>query len=174
MAAKKAHSTNRRGTRFDRVDLLVLDALQQNAKVTNARLAEMAGISPASMLERVRKLERAGVIRGYVAMLEPREVGRTITAIVTVRLREHGYEQVESFKEAVSGFEEVQSCWHMAGEADFMLKVLARDMADYERFVVEDLSGVPNVGRVQSNFCLDTVKDSVYIPVAGGDEDVEG
>lgn len=151
--------------RFDGIDLAILEQLQSDSKITNAMLSQRVGISPPSTLERVKKLEQSGIIRGYVALLDAPSVGKTITAIVHVTLREHGEDRLERFKIAVAGFEEVQSAWHTAGEEDFILKVLVTDMAQYERFVVHRLSAIPNIGRVRTSFCLSPVKDGTRVPL---------
>jgi len=128
-------------------------------------LAQKVGISPPSTLERVKKLEGEGIISGYVALIDPAAVGKGITAIVHVTLREHGENRLSNFSKDVGVFEEVQSAWHTAGEEDFILKVLVSDMSQYEHFVVHRLSHVPNIGRVRTSFCLSTVKDDTTVPL---------
>lgn len=151
--------------RFDRVDLEILAQLQADAGITNALLAERVGISPPSALERVRKLEGAGVIKGYVARVEPEAVGKKVTALVHVSLREHGERRIEDFKAAVAAFDEVQAAWHTTGEEDFILKVIVTDLAAYERFVVHRLSAIPNIGRVRTSFSLAAFKDETRVPL---------
>lgn len=174
-AAKTSHdgitpsvngSAGRRGRiRFDAIDLAILGQLQADSKITNAMLATKIGISPPSTLERVKKLEAGGIIRGYVAILDPAAVDKSISAIVHVTLREHGESRLDAFKSAIRAFEEVQSAWHTAGEEDFILKVLVTDMDQYERFVVHRLSAIPNIGRVRTSFCLSAVKDGMHVPL---------
>lgn len=163
--------------KFDAVDLAILDQLQADSKITNARLAQRVGISPPSTLERVKKLEASGVIRGYAALVDAQAVGKSVVAMVHVTLREHGVECLERFKRAVEAFEEVQCAWHTAGEEDFICKVLVSDMQQYERFVVHRLSAVPNIGRVRTSFCLSEVKNETRIPLdgvgGGGSADVD-
>ncbi len=160
--------------KFDDIDLAILAQLQTDSKITNATLAQRVGISPPSTLERVKKLEAAGIIRGYVALLDARHVGKTITAIVHVTLREHGEGRLNEFVEAVQHFDEVQAAWHTAGEDDFILKVLVNDMEHYERFVVHRLSATANIGRVRTSFCLRAAKDDTRIPLdAVGDASVD-
>lgn len=169
---KKA--TGRAKVKFDEIDLAILHELQTNSKITNAMLSQKVGISPPSTLERVKKLETQGIITGYVAIVDPDSVGKGITAIVHVTLREHGEERLNAFYDEVVPFEEVQSIWHTAGEEDFILKVLVTDMAQYEEFVVHRLSAVTNIGRVRTSFCLSTIKDETRVPLdAVGDKNVE-
>lgn len=160
------HGASKRGrVRFDAIDLAILTQLQSDSKITNAQLAQQVGISPPSTLERVKKLENEGIIKGYVALLDPASVDKSICAIVHVTLREHGESQLTQFKEAVREFQEVQSAWHTAGEEDFILRVFVTDMNEYEQFVVHRLSAVPNIGRVRTSFCLSAFKDTTHVPL---------
>ena len=167
-------TTMRRGTtrpakrarvKFDAIDLAILEQLQADSKITNATLAQRVGISPPSTLERVKKLEQQGIVRGYVALIDAVLVDKSICGLVHVTLREHGEDKLTVFKKAVREFEEVQSAWHTAGEEDFILKVLVTDMQQYEDFVVYRLSAVPNIGRIRTSFCLSTVKDDTNVPL---------
>ena len=151
--------------KFDEVDLAILEQLQSDSKITNATLAQRVGISPPSTLERVKKLEASGIIRGYVAILDPAALGKSIAAVVHVTLREHGMEQLRTFEHAIVEMPEVQSAWHTAGEEDFILRVVVTDMNQYERFVVHKLSAIPNIGRVRTSFCLSSVKDDTRVPL---------
>lgn len=153
----------RRRVRFDTIDLAILEQLQSDSKITNATLAQRVGISPPSTLERVKKLEQEGIVRGYVAIIDAAAVDKSICALVHVTLREHGEDKLNIFKSAVRDFEEVQAAWHTAGEEDFILKVLVTDMQQYEDFVVYRLSAVPNIGRIRTSFCLSTVKEETKV-----------
>lgn len=147
------------------MDRAILDQLQADSSITNALLAERVGISPPGALERVRKLEAAGVITGYSARVDPISVGKRVTAIVHVSLREHGEARLDEFKRVVGAFTEVQALWHTTGEEDFILRVLVTDLAHYEHFVVHKLSAAPNIGRVRTSFCLSVVKDDARVPL---------
>jgi Lrp/AsnC family leucine-responsive transcriptional regulator len=151
--------------KFDAIDLAILEQLQADSKITNATLAQRVGISPPSTLERVKKLENSGIIRGYVAVLDPIALDKSITALVHVTLREHGREGLTKFKNAVAVFGEVQAAWHTTGEEDFILKVVVTDMEQYEQFVVHRLSAIPNIGRIRTSFCLGSVKDETRVPL---------
>lgn len=153
--------------RFDEIDIAILQQLQADSKITNATLAQRVGISPPSTLERVKKLENEGIIRGYVALLDHAALDKSICALVHVTLREHGEDKLNVFKGKVREFEEVQAAWHTAGEEDFILKVLVTDMQQYEDFVVFRLSAVPNIGRIRTSFCLSTVKEDTRVPLDG-------
>lgn len=168
MASERAASREaemRSRVKFDEIDLAILEQYQRDCKITNATLAERVGISPPSTLERVKKLEAGGIIRGYVALVDPASVLKSISAIVHVTLREHGADRLERFKREVTSFDEVRAAWHTAGEEDFILKVLVTDMNHYEEFVVHRLSAVSNIGRVRTSFCLSAVKDETGVPL---------
>jgi DNA-binding Lrp family transcriptional regulator len=174
---RRAKARARARVRFDAVDLAILDQLQHDSKITNAMLSQTVGISPASMIERVKKLEASGIIRAYVALLDPAEVDKSMTAIVSVTLREHGEHRLRDFSAAIEHLEEVQCAWHTTGEEDFILRVIVTDMAQYEEFVVHRLSTIPNIARVRTSFCLSTLKDSTRVPldaVSSPDGPLEG
>lgn len=162
MARKKSRS---RKPVLDDVDRAILVTLQENAKITNTALSEQVGISPPSTLERVKKLERRGVIQGYTALLDADALNQPILAIVHVSMQEHSATVLENAKEKLSAFEEVQSCWYCAGDEDFILKVRARDMNDYERLITRKLAGVRGIGRMRTSFVLNSIKDSTKLNV---------
>ena len=122
MGSRKTTDAN--AQRFDEIDRTILMLLQENCKITNAMLAERVGISPPSTLERVKKLERRGVITGYAALVDPASVGVPVAAIVHVSIREHSARNLQTAKMRLSSFSEVQACWYCAGDEDFILKVL--------------------------------------------------
>ena len=152
--------------RIDDVDLRIMQQLQQSSKITNADLAKRIGISPPSTLERVRKLENCGIITGYVALLNPDAMHKSIQAIVNVSLSVHTSASLQKAKEVIKQFDEVQACWHTAGDEDFLLKVIVTDMAQYEHFISHKLSMVPNIGKIRTAFVLSTVKQTTAVPIA--------
>ncbi len=149
-----------RSARFDAIDKAILNELQQNAKITNAMLAERVGISPPSTLERVKKLENMGVIRGYVALLDPVSLHQSILAIVHVSIREHTAQTLEEAKKRLAELPEIQACWYCAGEEDFILKVRVEDMRHYEEFISKKLASVNGIIRLRTGFVLSSIKDS--------------
>lgn len=168
-ASNNGHQRQRRAgrprVRFDAIDLAILNQLQSDCEITNATLAQRVGISPPSTLERVKKLVTGGIIKRYVALIDPVMVDKSICALVHVTLREHGERRLQEFKDAVGRFEEVQEAWHTAGEEDFILKVLVTDMTQYETFIVHKLSMAPNIGRIRTSFALSTIKDETRVPL---------
>lgn len=162
-------SDERRGgrVRFDEIDVAILEQLQRDSKITNAALSKLVGISPPSTLERVRKLEQSGVITRYNAVVDPASVGKPMSAIVSITLREHGEALLSAFARAVAELPQVQSVYHTAGEQDFILRVVVADMTEYEDFVVRRLSAIPNLGRLHTSFCLSVVKNESAVPLDG-------
>jgi len=151
--------------RFDEIDIAILDQLQRDSKITNAKLAKRVGISPPSTLERVKKLEQSGIIRRYVAIVDPASVGKGMSAIVSITLREHGEDRLRAFADAVAKLEEVRGVYHTAGDEDFFLRVAVTDMSQYEDFVVRKLSAIKNIGRIRTSFCLSVVKEETAVPL---------
>ena len=158
-------SGKRKSHKFDEIDRRIIEELQKSSKITNATLAERIGISPPSTLERVRKLEANGVITGYVALIDPESVNKPVQAIVNVSMNRHSRANLEKVKRALAGFEEVLSCWHTAGDEDFVLRVLVSDMEQYEQFVTKKLSGVGYIGKIRTAFILSTLKQVTQIPL---------
>lgn len=126
--------------------------------MTNAALAEAVGLTPTPMLQRIRKLEQAGVINRYMAVVDPAKVGRPVQAYVHVTLRTHGFAIHQRFLELVQGLEEVLECHHIAGDEDFLLKVAARDIAELEKILLHRLSTSDVIGRVKTTFILSSSK----------------
>ncbi len=154
---------------LDRIDKRLLELLQKDGKLSNQELAERVNLSPSPCLRRVRRLEEAGVIRQYVALLEPSKLGLGLLAYATVRLEKHGdsvlRSPVDSFREAVESWPEVIACYAMTGEMDYLLRVEARDLEHYSRFVMDHLLRHPAVVDVKSSFALERIKDTTALPL---------
>ena len=142
---------------LDEIDLAMLRHLRENARITNAALAEAVGLSPSACLRRLRLMERGGTIRGYTVVLEePAEAGQ-VTVIVQITLDRQTDQHLRRFEAAVRRCPEVRQCFLMTGVADYLLRVEARDAADYERIHKEQLSRMPGVARIQSSFAIRSV-----------------
>ncbi len=151
--------------RFDAIDRRILEQLQRAGRMTNLELAEKVGISPTPCLRRVRQLESAGVIKGYVAQLDRERVGLGLTVFIAVRLASHSDSATKAFRRSVAGVAEVTACYVTSGEHDFLLHVVVPDLAEYRRFVLERLIKLPDVRDIQSSFVIDTVKEDAPIPL---------
>ena len=150
---------------LDEVDLQILTLLQRDGRITNADLAKAVNLSPPSVLQRVRVLEKAGLIRGYHALLDHERLGLRITAMVQITLALHQDMAIERFRRAVLDIPEILECHHVSGDFDFLLKVVVRDMRSYEVFVREKLSRVKGVGQIRTSFVMGTPKYTTEIVI---------
>lgn len=156
--------------RMDATDRKILLSLQAEGRMTNAELAQRVGLSPPSVLERVKKMERGGVIRGYVALLEPDLVGLRCFTYVEVSLARHGNEAVQRFVHQITRMDEVLECHHITGEADFLLKIATRDIPAYEELILHRLTALPDVQNLKTLVVLSTMKQETALPIAKDDE----
>ena len=142
---------------LDSIDIAILKNLQPEGRLTNADLAERIHLSPSSCLRRVRLLEDAGIIDGYAALVNQSAIGKPSNIFIEVSLVSQSEESLNAFEEAVADCPEVMECYLMAGDADYLLRVVASDSADYERIHKTHLSRLPNVSRIRSSFAIRTV-----------------
>lgn len=155
---------------MDDTDRKILDLLQTDSRITNVELARRVGLAPATTLERVKKLEQRGLIRATVALVDAKQAGYGTTAFVSVILASHDAATVRAFRDAVQTLPQVLECYHITGELDYLLKVIARDIEAYEAFLLDELAQVPGFGRIRTSFVLSTVKHATQIPVWPGEE----
>lgn len=151
--------------KLDGTDRKILDLLQNNSNVTNAQLAQEIGLSPAPTLERVKKLEQAGIIRSYHALIDPGSVGLGVSTFVMVSLKGHNKENIDRFMSAISAIPEIVECHHVTGQADFILKIICADIPAYQRLMLEKVSNIDVVDNMQSMVILSTLKDSKVVPI---------
>jgi Lrp/AsnC family leucine-responsive transcriptional regulator len=151
--------------KLDGTDRKILDLLQSNSNVTNAQLAQEIGLSPAPTLERVKKLEQAGIIRSYHALIDPGSVGLGVSTFVMVSLKGHNKENIDRFMSAISAIPEIVECHHVTGQADFILKIICADIPAYQRLMLEKVSNIDVVDNMQSMVILSTLKDSKVVPI---------
>ena len=154
---------------LDAVDRRILRALQLNGRATYDVLAQAVGLSPSATLRRVKRLEEAGVVAGYVALLAPERVGLPLTAYLNVRLEKHTERHkrnpMDLFRAAVQAWPEVVECAALTGEMDYLLRVVVADMAHYSRFVMDTLLKHPSVQDCKTSFVLDRVKNTTALPL---------
>jgi Lrp/AsnC family leucine-responsive transcriptional regulator len=157
---------------LDEIDLRILDALQERGRISNLELAERAGLSPAPCLRRVHALEAAGVIAKYVALLDPTAVDLGVTVFVQVRLVRNSEDAMAAFETVIAQEPAVLEAYLMAGDADYLLRVVVPDVASYERFFKETLARLDVVASSKSSFAIRQAKFSTALPVrwpAGAD-----
>ncbi|TXE14961.1 Lrp/AsnC family transcriptional regulator [Seonamhaeicola algicola] len=145
---------------LDETDLTILRILQQDSKKTAKEIAKKLHLTTSPVYERIRRLENQGFIKKYVAILDKKLIKRPVTTICQVSMRYHSKEFIEHFEAQVQNLEEVQECYHMAGQVDFILKINTRDLEDYHNFVKYKLSKIDNIGVLNSTFVLKDIKHS--------------
>jgi Lrp/AsnC family leucine-responsive transcriptional regulator len=150
---------------LDKTDRKILNLLQADARITNAALAERIALSPSACLRRVQQLEAAGVIDGYVTLLDQDAIGRPTNIFVEVTLRSQSEAAQDAFENAVGTCPEIMECYLMAGDADYLLRVACEDTRDYERIHRQYLSRFPGVARIRSSFTLRTVRKKTAMEV---------
>ena len=151
--------------KLDKIDRLILEKLQLNAKITNSRLAEEIGLSPAPTLERVKKLENSGIILSYHAELDKEQLGLGVSVFIQASLVGSRKSVFDSFTEKINTIPEVVECYHMTGTSDFLIKVLTKDIQTYNDFIIEKLIDIEEIGNLHSNVILSTIKNSKALPI---------
>ncbi|MEE9392918.1 MAG: Lrp/AsnC family transcriptional regulator [Planctomycetota bacterium] len=144
--------------RLDDVDHKIISAMLYNARISNAALAKLVGLSESATLERVRRLEKNHVILGYSTRIDATALDRNVTALVTIRLVRQSHDHKDEFVEAINRFDEVLSCFQVMGSCDYVAHVAARDVASLEKFLSEKLLRLHAVERTESMFVLKVVK----------------
>ena len=152
---------------LDAVDKRILQALQASGRATYDELAAGVGLSASATLRRVKRLEEAGVIAGYVALVAPERVGLGLTAYINVRLAKHSPQRspVDAFAAAVQAWPEVVECAALTGDMDYLLRVLVRDMAHYSRFIMDSLLKHPSVQDCKTSFMMRRLKGTTAVPL---------
>ncbi len=151
---------------LDRIDQKILHTLQEDARVSNAELARAVGLSPSPCLRRVQRLEKDGVIRRYVALVDQNEVDLPVSVFVSVSLEKQVESALESFEARVRKCPEVMECYLMTGDCDYMLRIVTANLQAYERFLMDHLTRFPGVASIRSSFALKQVAYRTALPLA--------
>ena len=151
--------------KLDEIDLRILRILQEDSKKTTKDIAEVLNLTPSPVYERIKKLEKKGYIKKYVALLDKKLLNKPVTAICMVSLRYHNEGFIDKFEKQVRILREVQECYHMAGKVDFFLKINLNSLDEYHEFVRLKLSKIENIGILESYFILKEIYHTteVYI-----------
>ena len=149
----------------DRHDLAILNELQRDGQLTNSTLGERIHLSTSQVGRRVQRLEEAGVIDHYAAVLDPLVVGLDVMAFVQVTLDRHGETRGEVFEQAVADLPEVLECFSVPGEADYIVRVISHDLNSFSKFMMDGLLRIPGVTNVKSNISLKKVKQVTILPL---------
>ena len=150
---------------MDKIDLKILRAVQRDSSQTNAELAEEIGLSAAACHRRVKTLEGSGIIDSYQAHLDANALGFRTSVFISVELDSQKKEQLRAFEDAVAAIPQVMDCTLLAGTADYLIRVVVRDVEDYERLHAETLTALPHVARLQSQFSLKKIVRRTALPI---------
>jgi len=151
--------------KIDNIDRKILRMLQENSKITNAYLSKQIGLSPAPTLERVRKLEKKGIISGYHAQLNLSKIGLGVSTFVLVSLKEHNKKNINIFLDKINKVKNVIECHHITGTGDFILKVVSENIASYQKLMLDKVSEIEATDSLQSMVILSTFKDNKVMPI---------
>ncbi len=150
---------------FDQIDRKLIAELQQDAKQTNKQLSAKLNLSVTAVYERIRKLERNGVITAYGARVDQSAMGLPMTVFCHIKLAGHSRNYLGKFEGQVIQLEEVLECFHVSGAYDYLLKIAVRDMEHFRNFMVNKLTKLEHIGSTQSSFVIETMKSSPVIPM---------
>jgi len=150
---------------LDNIDLRILSLMQTKANLSVAQIAEEVNLSQPPCWRRIKKLEAKGYIDGRVTMLNRKQLGLNIVVYTEVKLTSNGRQEVDKFEDEISSFPEVAECYAMLGRSDYLLRIVAKDMDDYDRFFRDHLSKIPGVQDITSAVALREVKYSTELPI---------
>jgi DNA-binding Lrp family transcriptional regulator len=151
--------------KFDPIDIQILQELQNDGRMTNVDLAQRVGLTAPPCLRRVRALEEGGVIKAYHAELDQAQLGFGITVFAMVSLRSQAETDLEAFEAHIAALPEVRECFMLNGEIDFILKIVARDLQSFQRFLTSQLTSAPNVSSVKTSLTIRQSKYAVGVPI---------
>jgi DNA-binding Lrp family transcriptional regulator len=144
--------------KIDAIDKELLVHLQKDAHLTTKELAGMLNLSSTPIYERVKKLEREGIIKKYVAVIDREKVDKDLMVFCSIRLKEHAAEMGKTFVQKIMEMNEVVECFNISGDYDFLLKILVKDMKSYQAFLMNKLASLENIGSTHSNFVMGEIK----------------
>jgi Lrp/AsnC family leucine-responsive transcriptional regulator len=149
--------------KLDAIDRRLLFQLQEDSKRTTKEYAYLLGLSTTAVYERIKRLEKAGVITKYVALVDKQKVDKAFVVLCHVKLMQHIKEYVLQFEREISQLDEVAECYHISGDYDYILKIYVRDMQSYRDFMVTKLTAIEHIGSTQSSFIINEVKHTTAI-----------
>ena len=150
---------------LDDIDRKILKALQEDSRQSLVEVAEKAGLSTSPILRRIRQLEKAGVIRRYVAVLDQTRVGLPVSVFVSIKLEQQREQALQKFARAIERWSEVLECYLMTGPRDYLLRVVVADLGEYERFLKQKLTRLDGIASIESSFALEQVKYTNLLPL---------
>lgn len=145
---------------LDAIDIRILRALQENARLTTKELASKVNLSSTPVFERVKRLEKEGFIRGYVAVLDAEKLGRGFTVFCSVKLKQMNRAVAQDFISVIKDIPQVSECYNISGEYDYLLKIQAPDMKYYNEFVINVLGTIDSIGSILSSFVMAEIRNT--------------
>jgi Lrp/AsnC family leucine-responsive transcriptional regulator len=150
---------------MDSTDFRILHELQQDASLSNVELAKRVHLSPSPCLSRVKALEKRGVIKQYVALLDPQALGLGLSVFISISLKEQTKKALAEFEQSIGQHTEVMECYLMTGDCDYLIRVAVKDIAALEKFILESLTPIPGIEKIRSSFTLKQVKYKTALPL---------
>ena len=150
---------------MDTIDKQILNELQNDGSLSNVELAKRVNLSPSPCLARVKALEASGLIRGYVALANAQALGLTVNVFISISLERQRKDSLELFEQTVASYPEVMECYLMTGDSDYLLRVVVKDIASLESFIVDRLAKVKGIANIRSSFALKQVRYKTALPV---------
>jgi Lrp/AsnC family transcriptional regulator, leucine-responsive regulatory protein len=150
---------------MDDYDRAILDALQQDGRIANAELARRLNLSPPAIHARLRRLEEAGLIARYAAVLDREKLGFDLLCFVNISLQRHTREHVDVFRDRIRALPNVLECHHVTGEYDYLLKVVVRNRKELEHLLMEELTPIPGVAHIHTSLVLNEIKAATALPL---------
>jgi DNA-binding Lrp family transcriptional regulator len=151
---------------LDESDRRLLRALQKDASASQAELAEEAGVSASQVSRKISRLKEEGVLRSVVGLLDPERAGLTLSAIIRVRLRDHGEANVKAFRTMLASMPEATLCVMVTGESDYLLRLVARDLPHFQEIMQSKLLRCSAIAHVESSIVLEVLKDTTELPLS--------
>jgi Lrp/AsnC family leucine-responsive transcriptional regulator len=151
--------------KLDRIDAKLIELLQEDSSQSVKQLSAQLNLTNTPVYERIKKLEKSGVIDRYSAKINPKKIGKELLLFTNVSLKEHSKTFLLNFEEKVTQLDEVIECYHVSGEHDYLLKVLVKNMQDYRSFLTETLAMIENIGNVHTSFVVSEIKKDTIIKV---------
>ena len=150
---------------LDAIDIRLLKLLQKNSNITTKELANKVNLSPTPVFERIKKLEKSGFIKKYVAILDAELLNKSLTVFCNITLKEHTKKIGNQFVNDIKNVKEITECYNVSGDYDFLLKVVVKDMKHYQNFVLNHLGEIKNIGSAHSTFVMGEIKHSYAVPI---------
>ena len=150
---------------LDKTDLKILKILQEDGRITNLQLSNDIGLSPAPTLERVKKLEKMGIIKGYNAVLDEKNLGLGIQTLMLVNVLRHSPNAAQNFIAEINKIDEVVECFHLTGSSDYLLRIMVKDIATYEKLAMDRIANIEGIANMQTMVVLSTIKSKNKLPL---------